>query len=146
MIISIPCEIKSNENRVSLTPQAAETIRQEGHKILVEKNAGKASGFSNEDYELAGAEVVEGHDTVFNADLIIKVKEILPPEYSILREGKIIMTYLHLTEGRLGSKKSLANALLTSKIVAFSYDTIQLENGYTPLLAPMSEIAGHNGF
>jgi len=144
MIIGIPSEVKSGENRVALTPQAVESLKENGHRIVVEKDAGVASGFANEDYIRAGAEITDSHEAIFESDLIVKVKEILPQEFGILREGKIIMAYLHFTEGLLPSKRALADALMKAKVIAFSYDTVQ-SNGSTPLLAPMSEIAGHNG-
>jgi alanine dehydrogenase len=144
MIIGIPSEVKSGENRVALTPQAVESLKENGHRIVVEKDAGVASGFANEDYIRAGAEITNSHEAIFESDLIVKVKEILPQEFGILREGKIIMAYLHFTEGLLTSKRPLAEALMKAKMIAFSYDTVQ-SNGSTPLLAPMSEIAGHNG-
>ncbi|MGD0803725.1 MAG: alanine dehydrogenase [Candidatus Bathyarchaeia archaeon] len=144
MIIGIPSEVKSGENRVALTPQAVESLKENGHRIVVEKDAGVASGFANEDYIRAGAEITDSHEAIFESDLIVKVKEILPQEFGILREGKIIMAYLHFTEGLLTSKRPLADALMKAKVIAFSYDTVQ-SNGSTPLLAPMSEIAGHNG-
>jgi alanine dehydrogenase len=144
MIIGIPSEVKSGENRVALTPQAVEALKEKGHNIVVEKDAGKASGFQNEEYLQAGAEIIDSHEAVFESDLIVKVKEILPQEFGILRESKIIMAYLHFTEGLLTSKRPLAEALMKAKVIAFSYDTVQ-SNGSTPLLAPMSEIAGYNG-
>jgi alanine dehydrogenase len=144
MILGVPSEVKSGENRVALTPQAVEVLKQDGHLVLVEKDAGNASGYTNEEYQRAGAEIVESHERIFESDLIVKVKEILPQEFGVLREGSIIMAYLHFTEGLLGSKRPLAEALMKAKVIAFSYDTVQA-NGSTPLLAPMSEIAGHNG-
>jgi alanine dehydrogenase len=144
MIIGVPSEVKSGENRVALTPQAVEALKANGHRIIVERDAGNASGFSNEEYQRAGAEITDSHETIFRSDLIVKVKEILPQEFGILQEGKIIMAYLHFTEGLLTSKRPLAEALMKAKVIAFSYDTVQ-SNGSTPLLAPMSEIAGHNG-
>ena len=144
MIVGVPSEVKSGENRVALTPQAVEALKEVGHRIVIERDAGNASGFSNEEYQRAGAEIVESHEAVFESDLIVKVKEILPREFGVLREGKIIMAYLHFTEGLLGSKRPLAEALMKANVIAFSYDTVQ-SNGSTPLLAPMSEIAGHNG-
>ena len=146
MLIGVPSEIKHNEERVSLTPEAVGTLIGDGHRVVVARDAGNGSGFSNEDYERAGAEILDSHNSVFtSADIIVKVKEILPEEYELLREGKIILTYLHLTEGLVGAKRSLTEALLRSKVMAFSYDTVQLEDGSTPLLAPMSAIAGHMG-
>jgi alanine dehydrogenase len=144
MIIGVPSEVKSGENRVALTPQAVEVLKENGHRVIVERDAGNASGFSNEEYQRASAEIADSHEAIFESDLIVKVKEILPQEFGILREGKIIMAYLHFTEGLLTSKRPLAEALMKAKVIAFSYDTVQ-SNGSTPLLAPMSEIAGHNG-
>jgi alanine dehydrogenase len=144
MIIGVPSEVKSGENRVALTPQAVESLKEHGHHIKVERDAGNASGFSNEEYQRAGAEIADSHEAIFESDLVVKVKEILPQEFGILREAKIIMAYLHFTEGLLTSKRPLAEALMNAKVTAFSYDTVQ-SNASTPLLAPMSEIAGHNG-
>jgi len=144
MIIGVPSEVKSGENRVALTPQAVEALKENGHRVVVEKDAGVASGFSNEEYQRVGAEIEGSHEKIFESDLIVKVKEILPKEYSLLKEGTIIMAYLHFTEGLLGSKRVFAEALIKARVTAFSYDTVQA-NGLTPLLAPMSEIAGHNG-
>ena len=144
MIIGVPSEVKSGENRVALTPQAIEALKENGHHIIVERDAGVASGFTNEEYQRAGAEIADSHEAIFESDLIVKVKEILPQEFGNLREGKIIMAYLHFTEGLLTSKRPLAEALIKAHVIAFSYDTVQ-SNGSTPLLAPMSEIAGHNG-
>lgn len=146
MIIGIPSEVKANEERVALTPQAVVTLIGDGHDVIVERGAGEASGFSDEVYERVGAKIVDGHGLVFtSSDLLVKVKEILPEEYGLLREGRVIFAYLHLTEGFLGAKRGLVDALLSSNVVAFSYDTFQLEDGSRPLLAPMSRIAGHMG-
>ena len=144
MIIGVPSEVKSGENRVALTPQAVEALKEGGHRVIVEKDAGVASGYSNEEYKQAGAEIEASHEKIFSCDLIVKVKEVLTKEYSLLKEGTIIMAYLHFTEGLLGSKRGFAEALIKAKVTALSYDTVQ-ERGLTPLLAPMSEIAGHNG-
>jgi len=144
MIIGVPSEVKSGENRVALTPQAVEALKESGHQIIVEKDAGVASGFTNEEYKKAGAEIEASHEKLFESELIVKVKEILLKEYGLLKEDTIIMAYLHFTEGLLGSKRAFAEALMKANVTAFSYDTVQA-NGLTPLLAPMSEIAGHNG-
>jgi alanine dehydrogenase len=87
MIVGVPSEVKSGENRVALTPQAVEALKEVGHRIVIERDAGNASGFSNEEYQRAGAEIVESHEAVFESDLIVKVKEILPREFGVLREG-----------------------------------------------------------
>src|SRR3954452_15932788 len=97
MIIGIPKEIKEQEQRVSLLPSAANLLNRRGHTVLVEKNAGVGSGYSDEDYKAAGAEIVDQAKDVFaRAEMIVKVKEPLPAEYSLLREGQILLTYLHL--------------------------------------------------
>lgn len=146
MIVGVLKEIKTGENRVALTPEAAGALIEDGHDVIVERDAGTGSRISDEDYRRVGAEIVEGHDAVFgSADILVKVKEIIPEEYGSLRKGKVLFTYLHLTEGILGAKHSLAEALLRSGVVAFSYDTVQLDDRSRPLLAPMSEIAGHMG-
>jgi alanine dehydrogenase len=144
MIIGVPSEVKSGENRVSLTPEAVRVLTEDGHHVVIEKDAGVASGFTNEEYVRAGAEIEVSHEKMFVCDFIVKVKEILPIEYGLLEKGTILMAYLHFTEGLLGSKRAFAEALMKAKVIAFSYDTVQ-ERGLTPLLAPMSEIAGHNG-
>lgn len=144
MIVGVPSEIKSGENRVALTPQAVEALVDDGHKVVVEMGAGAASGFPDEEYLIIGAKIDESHEAVFGSDLVVKVKEIMPQEFGILKEGGVVMGYLHFTEGVLGSKRPLAEALMRAGVIAFAYDTVQV-NGLTPLLAPMSEIAGHNG-
>jgi alanine dehydrogenase len=137
MIIGIPKEIKEQEQRVSLLPSAANLLGRRGHSVLVEKNAGIGSGYSDEDYKAAGAEIVEQAKDVFaRAEMIVKVKEPLPAEYSLLREGQILFTYLHLA-----ANKALTEALLQSGVTGIAYETIQVNNRL-PLLEPMSEIAG----
>ena len=146
MIVAVLREMKSGEDRVALTPDAVNVLVEDGHAVLVEKGAGKGSGVTDDDYRNAGAEIVEGHEALFSSsDLLVKVKEVTPEEYGVLREGRILFSYLHLTEGILGAKRKMAEALLQSGVVAFSYETVQLEDGSRPLLAPMSEIAGHMG-
>jgi alanine dehydrogenase len=137
MIIGIPKEIKEQEQRVSLLPSAANLLNRRGHTVLVEKNAGVGSGYSDEDYKAAGAEIVDQAKDVFaRAEMIVKVKEPLPAEYSLLREGQILLTYLHLA-----ASKTLTEALLQSGVTGIAYETIQVNNRL-PLLEPMSEIAG----
>ncbi len=87
MIIGVPSEGKSGENRVALTPQAVEALKENGHRVIVEKDAGVASGFTNEDYKRAGAEIEASHEEIFESELIVKVKEVLPKEYGLLKEG-----------------------------------------------------------
>jgi len=137
MIIGIPKEIKQQENRVSLLPSAAHQLARRGHTVLVQKSAGVGSGYPDEDYLEAGAKIVETAEEVFaKADMIVKVKEPLPPEYGLLRKGQILFTYLHLA-----ASKSLTEALLKSGVTGVAYETIQVGNRL-PLLEPMSEIAG----
>jgi alanine dehydrogenase len=137
MIIGVPREIKEQENRVGLLPSAAEQLKRRGHSVLVEKNAGIGSGYPDEDYIKAGAEIVDLAKDVFaRADMIVKVKEPLKTEFPFLRKGQILFTYLHLA-----ASKPLTDALLKSGVTAVAYETIQVGNRL-PLLEPMSEIAG----
>jgi alanine dehydrogenase len=137
MIIGVPKEIKEQEQRVALLPSAANQLIRRGHSVLVEKNAGVGSGYTDEEYAKAGAEIVNQAKEVFAcADLIVKVKEPLEAEFSLLREGQILFTYLHLA-----ASKSLTEALLKSRVTAIAYETIQVDHRL-PLLEPMSEIAG----
>jgi len=138
MIIGVPKEIKPEENRVAIVPGGVETLVQKGHKVLVEKEAGLGSGFCDGEYKWAGAEIITKHEEVFyNSDLILKVKEPLPEEYPLLKEGQILFTYLHLS-----ASYDLTMNLLKRKIIGIAYETVQTDDGFLPLLAPMSEIAG----
>src|SRR5205809_5462741 len=137
MIIGVPKEIKEQEQRVALLPSAANLLARRGHPVLVEQNAGVGSGYPDEQYVKAGAEIVDQAKDVFaRADMIVKVKEPLPAEFSLLRKGQILFTYLHLA-----ASKPLTDALLKSGVTAIAYETIQVNNRL-PLLEPMSEIAG----
>ena len=137
MVISIPKEIKEQEQRTALVPSAAELLTKRGHTVLVEKSAGVGSGYPDEEYRKAGAEIVDLAKDVFaRADMIVKVKEPLPAEFPLLRKGQILFTYLHLA-----ASKALTDALLKSGVTAVAYETIQVGNRL-PLLEPMSEIAG----
>lgn len=137
MIIGIPKEIKGQEHRVALLPSAAYQLVKRGHKVVVERGAGAGAGYLDEDYERAGATVVAEHATVFEqSDLLVKVKEPQPSEYSLLRPGQMLFTYLHLA-----ASASLTEALVKSKVTALAYETIEV-NHRLPLLEPMSEIAG----
>jgi alanine dehydrogenase len=137
MIIGIPKEIKEQEQRVALLPSAANQLTRRGHSVLVEKNAGVGSGYPDEEYVKAGAEVVDQAKEVFaRADMIVKVKEPREAEFPLLRKGQILLTYLHLA-----ASKSLTEALLKSGVTAVAYETIQIDHRL-PLLEPMSEIAG----
>jgi alanine dehydrogenase len=137
MIIGVPKEIKEQEQRVALVPSAVEQLKRRGHSVLVERNAGDGSGYPDNEYAKAGAETVDLAKDVFaRADMIVKVKEPLKVEFSLLREGQILFTYLHLA-----ASKPLTEALLESGVTSIAYETIQVGNRL-PLLEPMSEIAG----
>ncbi|WP_090743953.1 alanine dehydrogenase [Mesobacillus persicus] len=137
MIIGIPKEIKNNENRVAITPAGVTLFIKSGHKVFVEKDAGIGSGFNNEDYVNAGAEIIDNTKDVWNqAEMILKVKEPLKSEYQFFREGLILFTYLHLA-----AEPELANALKEKHVIALAYETIAVRNTL-PLLTPMSEVAG----
>jgi alanine dehydrogenase len=137
MIIGVPKEIKEQEQRIALVPSAAEQLARRGHTVLVEKNAGVGSGYPDEEYRKAGAEIVDLAKDVFaRADMIVKVKEPLPAEFPLLRKGQMLFTYLHLA-----ASKPLTEALLKSGVTGIAYETIQVSNRL-PLLEPMSEIAG----
>ena len=137
MIIGVPKEIKEQEQRIALVPSAAELLTKRGHTVLVEKNGGVGSGYPDEEYRKACAEIVDLAKDVFaRADMIVKVKEPLPAEFPLLRKGQILFTYLHLA-----ANKSLTDALLKSGVTGVAYETIQVGNRL-PLLEPMSEIAG----
>ena len=137
MIIGVPKEIKEQEQRVALLPSGAIQLTRRGHSVLVEKDAGIGSGYPDQEYARAGAEIVEQAKDVFaRADMIVKVKEPLKSEFPLLRKGQIVFTYLHLA-----ASKPLTEALLQSGVTGVAYETIQVSNRL-PLLEPMSEIAG----
>src|SRR2546425_1610005 len=137
MIIGVPKEIKEQEQRVALLPSAANQLSRRGHLVAVEKNAGVGSGYPDEEYIKAGAEIFDQAKEVFaRADMIVKVKEPLEAEFPLLRPGQILFTYLHLA-----ASKPLTEALLGSGVTALAYETIEI-NHRLPLLEPMSEIAG----
>lgn len=138
MIIGVPKEIKISENRVGLTEAGVRQYVTEGHTVIVEKDAGVGSGITNEQYEKAGAKIIDTKKEVYaKADMIQKVKEPLPDEYELMRENQILYTYLHLA-----AEAKLTKVLCERKVKAIAYETIQLDNGSLPLLTPMSEVAG----
>jgi alanine dehydrogenase len=138
MRIGVPREIKDNENRVALTPAGVAELFHHGHYLLVEAGAGLGSGFTDAEFQAAGAEIVETHDEVFaRGELLIKVKEPIAPEYALLREGQLLFTYLHLA-----AEEALTRALIASGATAIAYETVQLPDRSLPLLTPMSEVAG----
>ena len=137
MIIGVPKEIKNNENRVALTPAGVVSFTKAGHKVIIEKDAGLGSGFVNEAYSEAGAQIIESASLVWSqADMIMKVKEPLESEYGYFRPGLILFTYLHLA-----AEPALAKALTEKGVIAIAYETVEV-NRTLPLLTPMSEVAG----
>ena len=137
MKIGIPFEVKSHENRVALRPAGAEELSRDGHEVLVQAGAGTGSGFLDAQYAAAGARIVESANEVWSSDLVVKVKEPLPSEYSLLREGQTLFTYFHFAADEV-----LTRAVMDSGAVAVAYETVQEPNGALPLLIPMSEVAG----
>jgi len=136
MIIGVPKEIKTLENRVAMTPGGVEALVGRGHTVLVEKNAGIGSGLDNERYLTAGADMVSTEEA-WAAEMVIKVKEPVPSEYQYLRDDQLLFTYLHLA-----AERQLTEALLSAGTTAIAYETVQTANGALPLLTPMSEVAG----
>ncbi len=138
MIIGVPTETRDQEYRVALTAAGVESLVHAGHRVLVQQGAGTASGFSDDDYRRSGAEVVDTPHAVWSeAELIVKVKDPLPCEYSFLRPGLLLFTYLHLA-----ANEDLTRALMAREVSALGYETVRLANGSLPLLTPMSEVAG----
>ncbi|MAF92330.1 MAG: alanine dehydrogenase [Bdellovibrionota bacterium] len=138
MIIGVPKEIKISENRVGLTEAGVQQLVADGHDVYVQRDAGLGSGISNELYEEAGAKLLDSIGEIYQkAEMIIKVKEPLPAEYDLLKEGQILFTYLHLA-----AEPALTKALCDKKVKAIAYETIEAKNGSLPLLVPMSEVAG----
>ena len=138
MIIGVPKEIKTEENRVAVTPTGVAGFVARSHQVLIQKGAGSGSGLTDAIYQAAGATIVDTAKEVWDkADMIMKVKEPQESEFPLLRPGLILFTYLHLA-----AAESVTRALLDRKVTAIAYETIQLDDGSLPLLAPMSEIAG----
>ena len=134
MIIGVPKEIKDSEKRVSMTPQGVDALVAHHHRVLVEKGAGEGSGFSDHEYERAGALIIERKDEIWEeAQMIVKVKEPLEPEFPLMKPGQILFTYLHLA-----ADKTLTEKLLDRRIIGVGYETVQEANGSLPLLRPMS--------
>lgn len=138
MIVGVLKEIKTEEYRVSMTPAGVEVMKQNGHVVLVEKKAGKGSGFTDESYIRSGAEIIDSPDEIYKrSDMVMHVKEPMPSEYGYIRKNQVVFTYLHLA-----AAEELTHALLKSKAVCIAYETIQKPDGSLPLLTPMSEVAG----
>ncbi|MGH7569209.1 MAG: alanine dehydrogenase [Gemmatimonadales bacterium] len=138
MIVGVPKEIKTAENRVALVPAGAESLVADGHAVLVEQGAGLGSGFADETYRAAGATIVAAAAEVWNrAEMILKVKEPIEPEWPKMRRGQVLFTYFHFA-----ASEPLTRAVVQSGAVAIAYETVQLTTGELPLLTPMSEVAG----
>ncbi|MDE6325660.1 MAG: alanine dehydrogenase [Duncaniella sp.] len=138
MIIGVPKEIKNNENRVAVTPAGVKELVKHGHTVYVQHTAGEGSGFSDEDYVKAGATVLPTIEETYSvAEMIIKVKEPIEPEYKLVKKGQLVFTYFHFA-----SDESLTLAMIESGATCIAYETVQLPTGALPLLIPMSEVAG----
>src|SRR5438309_3962783 len=138
MIIGVPKEIKDQEFRVGMTPVGARELVKAGHVVLIEAGAGVGSGFEDANYKEAGAELIGDKALLFNrAEMIVKVKEPQPAEYSLFHNGQVLFTYLHLAADR-----PLTEALLKKQVFAFAYETVERPDGTLPILRPMSEVAG----
>jgi alanine dehydrogenase len=138
MLIGVPKEIKPDEYRVALTPAGTEVLTSAGHQVLIEATAGLGSGFADDLYSIAGAEICDSADDVWaRAKLVMKVKEPIEAEWPKIREGQVLFTYFHLA-----SSLELTEAMLASRAVAIAYETVELPEGELPLLTPMSEVAG----
>lgn len=137
MEIGVPKETKDQEFRVGLSPSSVRVLREADHRVFVEQGAGVGAGFTNEDYEQAGASIVSQATEAWNRELVVKVKEPLKPEYQFLQKGQLLFTYLHLAADR-----SLTEHLIDCGVSAIAYETVELPDGKLPLLTPMSIIAG----
>ena len=138
MIIGVPKEIKNNENRVAVTPAGVKELVAHGHTVYVQHTAGEGSGFSDDEYAAAGATILPTiEDTYAIAEMIIKVKEPIEPEYKLVRKGQILFTYLHFA-----SDEALTLAMVESGATCIAYETVRDRRGTLPLLIPMSEVAG----
>ncbi len=137
MIVGVPKEIKDNEYRVAMTPGGARQLVEAGHKVWVETNAGEGSGFSDAQYETAGAKIVPTNADAWSAQMVVKVKEPQPSEYEFMRSDLVIFTYLHLA-----AEERLTREMMARGPTGIAYETVELPNGHLPLLTPMSEVAG----
>lgn len=138
MIIGVPKEIKNNENRVGMTPGGVSELVKRGHVVYVQHTAGENSGFSDRDYEAVGAKILPTIEDVYGiAEMIVKVKEPIAPEYKLIRKGQVLFTYFHFA-----SDETLTHAMIETGAVCLAYETVELPNRALPLLVPMSEVAG----
>jgi len=138
MIIGVPKEIKNNENRVALTPGGVQELTKRGHTVYVQSTAGDGSGFADETYVSAGAQILPTIEETYGiAEIIIKVKEPIEPEYKLIKENQLVFTYFHFA-----SCEPLTKAMIDSKAICLAYETVEKADGSLPLLVPMSEVAG----
>lgn len=138
MKIGIPKELKNNENRVGMTPAGVAELKKHGHTVYVQHTAGENSGFSDEEYEAVGAEILPDIKDVYaQADMIVKVKEPIEPEYALIKKDQLVFTYFHFA-----CDKPLTDAMIKSGAVCLAYETVQKADRSLPLLIPMSEVAG----
>jgi alanine dehydrogenase len=138
MIIGVPKEIKNNENRVALTPAGAAEMTKHGHTVYVQSTAGEGSGFSDSQYKEAGAQMLGTIEEVYGiAEMIVKVKEPIEPEYALIKEGQLLFTYFHFA-----SSEQLTRAMIARKAICLAYETVERKDRSLPLLIPMSEVAG----
>ncbi|MEM1135502.1 MAG: alanine dehydrogenase [Bacteroidota bacterium] len=138
MIIGVPKEIKNNENRVALTPAGVKALSSRGHDVYIQKTAGSGSGFKDDLYESAGATLLPSIEDVYaKAEMIMKVKEPIEPEYNLVKENQVLFTYFHFA-----SSEALTKAMVKSKAICIAYETVESADRTLPLLIPMSEVAG----
>lgn len=138
MIIGIPKEIKNNENRVGMTPAGVREMAKKGHTMYVQHTAGEGSGFTDEEYVAAGATILPTIEEVYaTAEMIVKVKEPIAPEYKLIKKGQLLFTYFHFA-----SDEELTHAMIASGAICLAYETVKKADGSLPLLIPMSEVAG----
>ncbi len=138
MIIGVPKEIKNNENRVALTPAGAKELVKRGHIVYVQSTAGEGSGFPDQEYLVAGAEILPTIEAVYDAaEMIMKVKEPIAPEYNLIKKDQLLFTYFHFA-----SYQPLTEAMISNKSVCLAYETVEKTDRSLPLLVPMSEVAG----
>lgn len=138
MIIGVPKEIKNNENRVAMTPAGVAELKHNGHTVYVQHTAGEGSGFSDDEYISAGAQILPTIEAVYDiAEMIVKVKEPIEPEYKLIKKDQVVFTYFHFA-----SDRKLTEAMIASRGVCIAYETVRLADHSLPLLVPMSEVAG----
>lgn len=138
MIIGVPKEIKNNENRVAMTPAGVDELKHNGHTVYVQHTAGEGSGFSDDEYIAAGAQILPTIEAVYDiAEMIVKVKEPIEPEYKLIKKDQVVFTYFHFA-----SDRKLTEAMIASRGVCIAYETVRLADHSLPLLVPMSEVAG----